>query len=59
MATKNPATTEAENATPVPVDKRTAALERIRDAQWGSSGECALTSLIREMQAIAAEALSA
>lgn len=43
---------------PPPVDKKTDALMRIRDAQWGADREDGLTSLIREFQALAAEALT-
>lgn len=44
--------------TPASTDKRTAALERIRDAPWGAGGECALTALIREFQGIAKDTLA-
>ncbi|PWC95459.1 hypothetical protein [Azospirillum sp. TSO5] len=41
-----------------PVDKKTEVLTRIRDAQWGADREDGLTALIREFQALAAEALA-
>ncbi|WP_372395299.1 hypothetical protein ABMY26_06750 (plasmid) [Azospirillum sp. HJ39] len=61
MATKtsttSPTNVDAQDAAP-PVDKKTEALTRIRDAQWGADREDGLTALIREFQAIASEALA-